>query len=46
VLQELESIVFAYDISGDGTIQYSDLLTAMQSAKLVDASGAVISANL
>jgi len=45
-LQELESIVFAYDVSGDGKIQYSDIMKAMESARLIDVSGAVISANL
>jgi hypothetical protein len=44
--KELESIVFAYDVTGDGTIQYTDLMKAMESARLIDASGAVISANM
>jgi hypothetical protein len=38
--------VFAYDVGGDGTIQYSDIMKAMESAGLIDASGAVIGANI
>jgi Ca2+-binding EF-hand superfamily protein len=45
-LQELESIVFAYDVTGDGTIQYTDIMKAMESARLIDVTGAVIGANL
>jgi hypothetical protein len=33
-------------VGGDGTIQYSDIMKAMESARLIDSSGAVISSSL